>query len=57
MVMSDFSDGLEIRNIITGVTDRLDVDCSRLVVDGSDEVFRILALHELDGDVVLLQED
>ena len=46
-----------VSDYVIWVADGLAVDGLCLVVDSSDEVFRVFALHKLDANIVLLQED
>ena len=57
MVVGDLGDLGQRRDGVLGVADALDVDALGLLVDCGGEVRGVFALHELHGDVELLQED
>ena len=56
MVVGDLGDLGQRRDGVLGVADALDVDRLGLVVDDGCERLGVLAVHELDADVELLEE-
>jgi len=47
VVVRDFGDGLQISDFERGIRDGFTEDRTRLVINGSAEVFRIIAVHKL----------
>lgn len=50
LLVRELSDGLDVRDVVPGVPDALDVDGLRLVVDGGGEVLGPVARDELGRD-------
>jgi hypothetical protein len=50
LLLTDLGDGLEVGDVVLGVSDGLDVDSLGVVVDGSSDVFGLVAVHELGLD-------
>lgn len=57
MLMRDFRNGLEIRNIILRVTNTLDVNCLGVLVDGCCQVLGLVSIHKLCLDTQTREED
>jgi len=47
LLLTDLCNGLEVGDVVPGVTDTLDVDGLGLVVDGSREILSLVAVHDL----------
>jgi hypothetical protein len=50
LLLTDLGDGLEVGDVVLGVSDGLDVDSLGLVVNGSTDVLGFVAVHELGLD-------
>lgn len=50
MFMSDLSDGLEVRDVVLGVANALDVDRLSVLIDSGGKVFGLVTIDELGLD-------
>lgn len=57
IVVCDLGDGLEIRNVVLGVTNTLNVDALGLAVDCLGKVRCLVALDKVGGDAHAREED
>lgn len=57
LLVGDLGNGLEVRDIVPGVTDALDVDRLGLVVNGSSNVLGLVAVDKLGLDTQAGQEN
>lgn len=55
--MGNLGNGLKIRHIITGVSDRLDIDRFGAIVDSGSNIGSVIALHEFGGDAQAGQQN
>jgi hypothetical protein len=57
LLLTDLGDGLEVGDVVLGVSNALDVDGLGVVVDGSSDVLRLVAVYELGLDSQAREHD
>lgn len=57
ILVRDLGDRSDVGNVVLGVSDRLDIDRLRLVVDILGKIGRVIAVDEADLDAKALEED
>lgn len=57
LLVGNLGDSLEVRNVVTRVSNGLDINSLGLVVDGCGDILHLVALDELGLDAQTRQED
>lgn len=55
--MSHLGNGLQVRHVVSGIANALEVDGLCVVVDGGSNVLGVVALDKLGGDAIALECD